>query len=178
MREMERSNASSSPCPSRRFFLLALLSSLFFLFIFFLIISRFFALGWHRRHVADFLWSRALFWIPNSQFWPRRSFSRGIRRQNISRVFYKTGFYAYAWHAFLHNAFTMSRYKGTSALTKRGTAYDLNFFLVRYTYVVLETYLLLLTISALVDAKMQGNVLDLMKNWRTHIYRDIRELRI
>lgn len=61
MREMERSDASSSPlAASRRFFLSALLSLPFpfcLFFLFFFIISRFFALGWHRRHVADFLWT-------------------------------------------------------------------------------------------------------------------------
>lgn len=177
MREMERSNASSSPYP-RRFFLLALLSSLFslFLFIFFLIISRFFALGWHRRHVADFLWTARFseYLTPSSG---RGDPSHGESGDRIYLEFSIKQDFMHMRDMLFY--ITLSRWVVTKGRRVNKTGHHVRFklFLTTIYILVLETYLLLLTISALVDAwvaKMQGNVLDLMKNYRTHISRYTR----
>lgn len=149
MREMERWNASSSPYPPRRFSLPALLSSLLFLFIFFNHFS-FLCPGLTSSSRSRLPMNRALSWIPNSQSCrgdPSHGESGEKERENISRVFYKTGFYAYVWHAFLHNAFT--RWVVTKGRRVNKTGHHVRFKLLLATiYVVFETCLFLPTISA------------------------------
>jgi len=122
MRETKRSNVSL-PRLYRCFFPLRSSPPTFFIII---IISRFFALGWQRRHVADFLWT--------ARFPEYLTFGPVVvsllTKSGIYRVFYKTGLcaciYIYIKHMLFYIILSMIIIKGWSCKQNERTIWTLS----------------------------------------------------